>query len=333
MSELATSLQVNFASREAESPFELVTGDNDQGGSAPVQVAFSHLTVTVGSWGVIFRMSQITPLQVTVPGRKRVKLYCSETAAQGVTLFVDNGPATVRVMERMGIAEFPREIPVNTAVSLGRRSEPVVEPLTWSGEVRKRLRWFYDQPEVEILQQTVFRDRTGAVVEGPRYDPQRGEFFTRGEAFGALVVRYAAGFSLFDVVYDNGQGVASPDQFAEMQRAWSSGNITSTEIPPVRIIALSGSKAATGSFERVFWPIGAPIITFRFGPDDGEEEERDQEEYAFAEIPGTRQTVTRRVYNPQDNSQFVEVRQTVYLEAQDTVTGRIFKLRLLNAAD
>ncbi|MBF0625373.1 MAG: hypothetical protein HQL82_11285, partial [Magnetococcales bacterium] len=54
---------------------------------------------------------------------------------------------------------------------------------------------------------------------------------------------------------------------------------------------------------------------------------------AFAEIPGTRQTVTRRVYNPKDNSQFIEVRQTVYLEAQDTVTGRLFKLRLLNAAD
>ncbi|MBF0143549.1 MAG: hypothetical protein HQL59_08870 [Magnetococcales bacterium] len=333
MSELATSLQVQFASPEADTPFELVTGDNDQGGSAPVQVAFSRLTVTVGSWGVIFRMSQITPLQVTVPGRKRVKLHCSEAAAQGVTLFVDNGPAVINTTEWVRGFEVPRTVAVNTAVSLGRRSEPVVEALTWSGEVRKRLRWFYDEPEVEIIQQTIFRDRQGNMVDPPRYDPQRGEFFTRGETFGALVVRYAAGFSLYEVLYDNGQGVATPDHFAEMQRAWSSGNITSTEIPPVRIIALSGSKAATGSFERVFWPIGAPIITFRFGPDDGEDEEQDREEYAFAEIPGTRQTVTRRVYNPQDNSQFVEVRQTVYLEAQDTVTGRIFKLRLLNAAD
>ncbi|MBF0285913.1 MAG: hypothetical protein HQL51_15800 [Magnetococcales bacterium] len=269
MTELAASLQVNFASREAESPFELVTGDNDQGGASPVQVAFTRLMVTVGGWGsVSFRMNEFTPLQMTVPGRKRVKLYCSERAAQGVTLFVDNGPSSFRVTEQMDLAGISRDITVNTAVSLGRRSEPVVEALTWSGEVRKRLRWFHDQPGVEILQQTIFRDRSGAVVEGPRYDPQRGEFFTRREAFGALVARYAAGFSLFDVVYDNGQSVASPDHFAEMQRAWSSGNITSTEVPPVRIIALSGSKAATGSFERVFWPIGAPIITFSFGYDD-----------------------------------------------------------------
>ncbi|MBF0349201.1 MAG: hypothetical protein HQL81_16155 [Magnetococcales bacterium] len=100
---------------------------------------------------------------------------------------------------------------MNTAYPLGRRYDPVVEALTWSGEVTKRLRYFYDSPQVEIMQETVFRDRNGVVLPDPVYDPQRGTFSTRGEAIGALVVRYSPGYSLYRIMYDTGKEVASPE--------------------------------------------------------------------------------------------------------------------------
>ncbi|MBF0341455.1 MAG: hypothetical protein HQL95_10915, partial [Magnetococcales bacterium] len=106
------------------------------------------------------------------------------------------------------------------------RYEPVVEAITWTGEVRKRLRYPYDHPGVEIIQQTTFRDRSGAVVPSPRYDPVKAEFYTEKEAFGGIVVRYSSGFALYEILYDTGQLVASTQLFEEMQRSWMFGNIT-----------------------------------------------------------------------------------------------------------
>jgi hypothetical protein len=113
---------------------------------------------------------------------------------------------------------------------------------------------------VEIIQQTMFMDKNGTPVPSPQYDAARAEFFTAGEAFGGIVVRYSPGFSLFEVTYDNGEAVASPQLFAEMQRAWLFGNVTTAGMPPVRLVALAPNKVTTGSFERKIWPAGLGTI-------------------------------------------------------------------------
>nr|CRH06124.1 Conserved protein of unknown function [Candidatus Magnetococcus massalia] len=317
MSEISTSLTINFTAPELDEPFELVTGDDDQGGSAPVQVAYSQLTSSICGWGrVCYSMSQITPLDVIVQGKKRVKLYCSSRVATTSRLIVDGG----------------------TAVLIGRRSEPVVETITWTREHTKKLRWLYDQPEVEIIEQTSFRDEQGQVVDPPRYDRSRGEFHSGHKVIGALVVRYSAGFSLYEVQYGNGRETTIAAHFAEMQRAWESGNIESTEVPSVRVIALSDWHATQGAFPRKFWPIGAPTIRFRTrttsdnNDDHGEEEEDEpfQSDSFYQEVPGTRQTVLEKVYHSEDPEQFIEVKKTLYLEARDTATGNTLKIRFLN---
>ncbi|MBF0370312.1 MAG: hypothetical protein HQL52_12740 [Magnetococcales bacterium] len=315
MSEISTSLTIQFNAREIDEPFELVVDDDDQSGSAPVQVAYSQLTSTVCGWGrICYGMTEITPLSVVEPGKKRIKLYCSERVAGTARLMVDGGTVTL----------------------VGRRSEEVIETLTFTRENRKRLRYFHDSPDVEVIEQTTFRDLAGNTVDAPRYDQSLGEFYAPQGVIGALVVRFDSGYSLFEVTYDSGQSVASAAQFAEMQSAWQSGNVETAEIPPVRVIALSDWHAAQGSFERKFWPSGAPSISFRSSSssrdDQSEEEEEEAVEGFYQEVPGTRQTVEERIYHPEDPEQFIDVEKTIYLEARDSTTGRVFKLRLLNNA-
>ncbi|MBF0309804.1 MAG: hypothetical protein HQL56_09770 [Magnetococcales bacterium] len=255
MTTLSSSIQVQFGSLQTDAPFELVTDDNDQGGAAPVRVAWPEFVVQVDDWNKIrYQNRPFVPLDMLQPGRKRVKLFCSRTASQGLTLLVDNGPRSL-ILDNQNVT-------VNTAFSLGRRSDSVLEDLTWNGEVRKRLRFFYDQPEVEVIQKTVFRNRQGQSIDSPRYDRQRGEFFCPGEAIGAMVVRYRPAFSLFEILYDSGESVVSPEHFIEMQKAWSCGDIHATEVPPVRLIALSpAGKSDTASFERSYWPSGTPAVS------------------------------------------------------------------------
>ena len=321
MSEISTSLTIQFNAREIDEPFELAVDDDDQSGSAPVQVAYSQLTATVSGWGrVRYAMTEITPLETITPGKKRIKLYCSERVSETVRLMVDGGAASL----------------------IGRRSETVTETLTWTRASRKRLRLFHDSPDVEVIEQTTFRDSAGNIVDAPRYDPSLGEFYAPQEVVGAMVVRFNAGFSLFEITYGNGQSVASAAQFAEMQSAWQSGNIESAEVPPVRVIALSDWHAAQASFKRKFWPSGAPSISFRprsssgnnESAEDSSSDEEDEEpvEGFYQEVPGSRQTVRERVYHPEDPEQFIDVDKTLYLEARNTVTGQLFKLRLLNHA-
>ncbi|ABK43786.1 hypothetical protein Mmc1_1275 [Magnetococcus marinus MC-1] len=318
MSEISTSLTIHFSAAELDEPFELVVNDDDQGGSAPVQVAFSRLTSGVCGWGrICYSMSQITPLEVIEPGKKRVKLYCSKRVAATARLIISGGEARL----------------------IGRRSETVVETITWSKEHTKQLRWLYDHPVLEIIEQTSFRNKQGDLVTPPRYDRQRGAFHASQEVIGALVVRYTVGFSLYEIIYGNGEESVSAAQFVEMQNAWQSGNVESAEIPPVRIIALSDWHATQASFPRKFWPSGAPSVSLRQASPSGSsdkdepaEEEEPSSEGFYQEVPGTRQTVLEKIYHPDDPEQFIEVKKTLYLEARDTVTGKALKIRFLNHA-
>ncbi|ABK45295.1 hypothetical protein Mmc1_2802 [Magnetococcus marinus MC-1] len=318
MGEISTSLTIQFSAPELDEPFELVVNDDDQGGSAPVQVAFSRLTSGVCGWGrICYSMSQITPLEVIEPGKKRVKLYCSKRVAATARLIISGGEARL----------------------IGRRSETVVETITWSKEHTKQLRWLYDHPVLEIIEQTFFRNKQGDLVTPPRYDRQRGAFHASQEVIGALVVRYTVGFSLYEITYGNGEESVSAAQFVEMQNAWQSGNVESAEVPPVRIIALSDWHATQASFPRKFWPSGAPSVSLRQASPSGSsdedapaEEEEPTSEGFYQEVPGTRQTVLEKIYHPDDPEQFIEVKKTLYLEARDTVTGKALKIRFLNHA-
>ncbi|MBF0141725.1 MAG: hypothetical protein HQL74_15810, partial [Magnetococcales bacterium] len=315
MGEVSASLQVNFQSFAADTPFELVTEDTEQEGKKPVQVKFNLYgasLIIIRTWDLATSKYTTTSNsdileKMLVPGEKRIKIYCSNYDALSVNIIVDNGEKAFEYWESrweaynestLGVAAYEwhlnridtkRTVKVNVAYPLGRRYDSVIEALTWSGEVSKRLKYFYDSPQVEIMQKTVFRDRNGTVLPDPVYDPERGTFSTRGEAIGALVVRYKPGYSLYRVVYDTGKEVASPELWAEMQKAWLFGDVKKAEVPPVRLIAMSNKAAVTASFAREFFPEGYPKLEYAENDRDenGDENGNGEESKVLTETLGT----------------------------------------------
>ncbi|MBF0154536.1 MAG: hypothetical protein HQL64_12410, partial [Magnetococcales bacterium] len=382
MAEVTTELQIQFSSFDDEMPFELVVDGTDEVGSSPVQVASTtDISVIMRAFGLASWQGAINgfvPLRMVTPGRKRIKVYCPAEVMSSIRIIVDNGETTFREVRRVeqyvtwtepiryyfgmslrgdtpnthyriDVTEEIVETLVNKAVLIGRRYEPIVEAITWTGEVRKRLRYPYDHPGVEIIQQTIFRDKSGAVVPAPQYDPVKAEFFTGQEAFGAVVVRYSPGFALYEILYDTGQLVASTQLFEEMQRAWMFGDITKAEVPPVRLIALSDRKAVTGSFERKIWPQGLINVSYELTSASSAIYNQAQDTYwadpnninpvgtgsgdsgstststtnqtstteNWTEIPGTRETMMNRLYlDPNDPNAYVDVELVTYLECR-----------------
>ena len=360
MGAVDASLQIQFGSLAADFPLELVVDDTEQVGNKPVEVEYlSQLTVFAQSWllASIWGINpSFKPLEnMLSPGMKRVKAYCSLADSPSIRILVDNGETTFTWTERSwktirtndhargflfgGVPPSQWSLepvdtihskPINTAILVGRRYDPVVEALTWSGEMTKRLRYHYDRPDVEIIQRTKFRDRNGQVVPDPVYNSDRGEFSTTDEAIGALVVRYRPGYTLFSIVYDIGRAVSSAELFAEMQRAWVLGDIKKAEVPPVRLIALSDKAATTASFAREFWPNGFPQVKH---VDDARQPTADTSSQEWndnwQEVAGTRQTTTRRVYDPNNTDNYIDIETFTYIEGRDD-HGRTFKLRMLN---
>ncbi|MBF0421333.1 MAG: hypothetical protein HQL78_14375 [Magnetococcales bacterium] len=140
-------------------------------------------------------------------------------------------------------------------------------------------------------------------------------------------MRYSPGYSLFDVTYDTGEDVASPQLFENMQLAWFFGHVDKVEIPPVRLIALSDKAAVTGSFKREYYPDGYMNIQF---VNDVNKISNESTTDNWVEVAGTRETVTERIQlDETDPDVFVDVEKITYIEGQDQV-GRKFKLRMLN---
>lgn len=265
----------------------------------------------------------------------------------------------------------------NYAKLISRTTAPITEAITWNGEQRKRLKYFYDEPSVEVIQKTSFIDKNGDEIAAPVYDQAKGEFFTTDIASGAIVVRYSPGFSVYEITYDAGESIASDELWQKMQWQWMWGDIKKANVPPVQLIILSNKKAVVTSFEREFAPNGwyeirsqkmlvpnfndsstdwndiklpfdrkflnSPIsdkasITDVANP-EGRVPKTDAEKnanvlYDLTEVAGTRKTVTTKVYDPSDNpptndTPYVEVKKTIYLEAV-TRDGQVFKIRMLN---
>ena len=329
---------VDFGAPELDEPFNLVTDDGDQGGSAPVQLETSSTSTAYHyyEWGSHkLSVDWVTALKVLVPGKKRIKLYCSSRVAGTVRLMVGIGESPVQQSRssfqppgNAGSQSQPAYDAPDAARLIGRRSEMITETLSWLRENDQKLQYFYDNPTVEIIEQTSFWDANGNKVDTPRYDRARGTFRSSVKVVGMLVVRYNAGFSLFEITYGNGESVASPTLFAEMQKAWKSGDIYTTDIPPVRIIALSRWHAAMATFQRKFWPIGDTRFFFsnaRLDEDDSSISTR------YSEVPGKRKTVTERVFHPDNSEVFVDVKKTTYLEARDEKGGPTLKLQLIGS--
>ncbi len=227
---LKSGLKIDWISRQAEPVvFDLRLADDR--GARPVQVK----PVVVPIWSRrpgIYDHLLTEALQMRATGRRRLRLYCPKSYANQVRMTVHGGSTRC----------------------LGRRYEPMIETLTWVQGHDQRLRYHYDRPEAEIMERTRFFDVDGRETDPPVWLPAEGRFHHPQPVTGALVVAYRPGFSLYEIDYDTGVDRISPEWFREMQYAWLAGNIQDVAIPPVRVVAIAGERAAQTTFPRAFWP-------------------------------------------------------------------------------
>lgn len=258
MSGTVSSLKLDFLTSHRLEPFVLVSGDDQ--GSLPLRV----YPMMVSAWSRklgIYDAVLDGALRLKSPGKRRIRLYCPVRSSMDVRLLVHGGRHRY----------------------LGRRKEPIIETLTWTRSKNDSLGFYYDRPEVTILEHTRFFDTDGHETSLPDYVPSQGIFRHAQEVTGAMVVEYRPGFSLYEIEYDLGDTQVTEQAFREIKLAWLAGNIRDATIPEVRIIALSGQNATQLSFSRSFWPehsgvrqwfqedISEPAMTvvaggFRFDP-------------------------------------------------------------------
>lgn len=229
MSNSVAGLKVDFNRRSNREPFVLM--DGEESGAMPIRV----YPIVVNAWsrkpGVYDHLLD-SVLVMKWPGVRRIRLYCSNEAAKDVRLLVQGGSYRL----------------------LGRRSELRTETLTWVQSSMERLRFFYDHPDVEIVDATRFFDKDGLETSLPDYLPSKGGFQHTTQVTGALVVAYRPSYSLFEIEYDTGEGQTTDSGYRQMRLAWLAGNIRDSTIPPVHVIALNGSRGDQLSFQRSFWP-------------------------------------------------------------------------------
>lgn len=230
MSEPVAHCLLPITTEQRESPFVLSVGQDL--GNRPVQLYPMRVNAWSQQSGVYDRVLPIA-VRTKLSGLRRIRLYCSERLETDVRLVV-HGEGSTRC--------------------LGRRKEPLLETLTWVQSQSHALRFFYNQPETEIIASTRFFDNAGQEVAPPNYLPAHGLYRHPQPVTGAMVVSYQPGFFLYEVEYDTGASVMTEKAFSEMKRAWLAGNIRDAWIPPVRVIALSGQQATQLTFARAFWP-------------------------------------------------------------------------------
>lgn len=174
-------------------------------------------------------------------GKKIIRVYCSNAAAVGLIVMVDEG--------------FNSSTKFLQVASRGRMSEKYTEMLSWSGEKEKRLKYPYDTPNPVVVRCTEFYTESLQRVAAPSYNPITGMFTANVPVIGSMWVVYEVHFSVYLIDYNLGLELYDARIKNTVESLFTLNKFPSYNAkvsPPVRVIALSGLKIADATFERKF---------------------------------------------------------------------------------
>lgn len=85
--------------------------------------------------------------------------------------------------------------------SNGRKEKLIRETLHFSGSQEQRIKYWYDNPSVAVIDSTDFLNQDGNYTYRPVYKGE-GKFFSPREVWGTLIVEYKVSYSEFLILYD-----------------------------------------------------------------------------------------------------------------------------------
>lgn len=351
MSDVTASLQIQFVPRETLLPFEIVADLN-----TPAVVSFGP-----GHYAKVdIRNIQPWVLGTEGLGEQRVRVYCSASEAATVRLYAE-GPDKTEMWRPLGrkvmartrfpvayslasawIGSFTPEYvattiedvectigPTNILTSMGRRSAPLIESLSWAGDYAQSLKYPYDSPEVAIKYQTDWRDRYGNLVAGPIYNPSRGEFRAASPLYGGMIIQYHPFYTLYSLQYDTGRSaVATEAHWRELQTKWVFDAVSGNDLAKLRIFVVSAHHTVVGEFDRTLAVAGWRDLQEVYETAGVAPWQR----VFTAGIMAIQKTATEKIVNASNPDDYINVERDVEITLQETDTGIARRYRILRNA-
>ena len=132
---------------------------------------------------------------------------------------------------------------------LGRRSETIVETISFSGSTEAALSKGHSASGPRIINSTHFENAKGQPVPSPSYND--GVYRTTESCWGAMVVEYSASYSAYRVYY------GLPDWLAR-KVYMEGGRLEDYTVPPVMVMAIDKGHSAHIQIERRIAKVSPP---------------------------------------------------------------------------
>jgi len=295
-------VRVDFGA-PARAPLELLVDSEDDARASPMFYRPANglraRQLAAGQFG-----RHELPVELLRYGRAILRLYGPEVPAQVVALdpLVTPEPED----DLFSVGAFLTRIHVprlqgDQVQRNGRRSGTRTETLRFAGDTAAQIRFWHDNPTVEVVDATTFLDGAGVVVDAPQARPQ-GRFIAPGAVFGALLVRYEATYTEYTVAYE------MPDPVQPFLLTDIPGGVRiewlERRLPPLLVYVRTDEAISLARVERQVhdWNFSglADPASFDF---DGDEIDIETE--------------VVRVENPVDPQQFVDIERTKMIRFRD----------------
>lgn len=335
MSDLTAQLQLRYGVEPKSPSFILEVDDRDAHLDSPISVA----RVLVPSWEWtkqqykdLLNARGQRALDVLENGKQHVRLYADTSieatiaatvlpvsirAKPGIKTILDidipgnafdgfytdvgdfGGLAYAnRPTEYVG-ATLPQPAPPSVEY-VGTYEDQVLDEIAFENQRVAYLRHTHIRKGFHIHYVSRFVTNDGRFIRKPVWIPELAAFVLKEPATGALVINYDAPYRLYRVNY----GLHSGRTLSATQYAWLQGDIAKSKLPSVRVLAIApkAGRVASTSFEHKVFPSGADLAQMA-----GRDPEDAEQSTAFSE--GSRTTDTVRVFDPNNESNFIDVQR------------------------
>lgn len=224
-------------------------------------------------------------------------------------------PQLIWVQEELevvrGLGTYNPEVFVPEWEYVGVREATVMETIQFEFERFKFLRYNY-ATGIEPMFASEFLNARNELVDPPQFRPDLGGvLLANQDVVGALLIRYNIPYRLYKINYSLPHG----RQYPALQRAWLSGDITRTVIPPVIVVAMSDQnlRIARVDFQKNVFPNGAFLSVWTQGTTTT----------TPPQVPNTlnernRNVETIRIYDPNNPESYIDVERAKAMEFADT---------------
>lgn len=178
-------------------------------------------------------------------------------------------------------------------------------------------RFSYADQGFEEMAVTNFVNAEGIEIDPPIYVAALGAFVLSEPGYGEALISYPVKYQRWRVNYGLGAGV----EFKYAQLAWLRGDITQFEMPHVMVLAnaVPYRRLAMTEFAPEVYPRGAYLGSWSF---TGFENAGTPNQFTEA----SRTTQTKRVFNPDDDTQFIDIEVPTSIQTRDP-QGKIYTTR------